>query len=47
MFDWDSYLRTLMIHGARAVIRFAENKAQPESWQRKVMARHNKIEAAE
>ncbi len=28
----DTYLRTLMIHGARAVIRFAENKAEPESW---------------
>jgi len=42
----DSYLRTLMIHGARAVIRFAENKAQPESWLRKVMARRNKNVAA-
>lgn len=27
----DTYLRTLMIHGARAVIRFVENKAEPES----------------
>jgi transposase len=42
----DSYLRTLMIHGARSVIRFAENKAQPESWLRKVMARRNKNVAA-
>jgi transposase len=42
----DTYLRTLMIHGARAVIRFAENKAQPESWLRKVMARRNKNVAA-
>ncbi len=32
----DTYLRTLMIHGARAVIRFAENKAEPESWLRKL-----------
>ena len=38
----DTYLRTLMIHGARAVIRFAENKAEPESWVRKLMARRNK-----
>ena len=28
----DTYLRTLMIHGARAVIRFAENKAEPNEW---------------
>jgi len=42
----DSYLRTLMIHGARAVIRFAENKAEPESWLRKLMARRNKNVAA-
>lgn len=42
----DTYLRTLMIHGARAVIRFAENKAEPDSWLRKVMARRNKNVAA-
>ena len=41
-----AYLRTLMIHGARAVIRFAENKAEPESWLRKLMARRNKNVAA-
>ncbi len=38
----DTYLRTLMIHGARAVIRFADNKAEPESWLMKLMARRNK-----
>ena len=38
----DTYLRTLLIHGARAVIRFAENKAEPESWLRKLMVRRNK-----
>lgn len=38
----DTYLRTLLIHGARAVIRFAENKAESESWLRKLMARRNK-----
>jgi len=42
----DTYLRILMIHGARAVIRFAENKAEPESWLRKLMARRNKNVAA-
>ena len=35
-----------MIHGARVVIRFAENKAEPDSWLRKVMARRNKNVAA-
>ncbi len=38
----DTYLRTLMIHGARAVVRFAENKAEPQSWLRQLMARRNK-----
>lgn len=42
----DTYLRTLLIHGARAVIRFAEKKATPESWLRKLMARRNKNVAA-
>jgi transposase len=38
----DTYLRTLMIHGARAVIRLAENRADPENWLRKLLARRNK-----
>ena len=42
----DTYLRTLLIHGARAVIRFAENKAAPDSWICKLMARRNKNVAA-
>lgn len=42
----DTYLRTLMIYGARAVIRFAESKAEPEGWLRKLMARRNKNVAA-
>lgn len=42
----DTYLRTLLIHGARAVIRFTENKVEPESWLRKLMARRNKNIAA-
>jgi len=42
----DTYLRTLLIHGARAVIRYAENKAGPESWMRKLITRRNKNIAA-
>ncbi len=42
----DTYLRTLLIHGARAVARFAENKSGPESWLNKLMARRNKNVAA-
>ena len=42
----DTYLRTLLIHGARSVIRYAENKAEPDSWLRKLMARRNKNVAA-
>jgi len=42
----DTYLRTLLIHGARSVIRFAEKKAEPDSWLRKLMARRNKNVAA-
>lgn len=42
----DTYLRTLMIHGARSVIRYAENKAEPESWLRKLISRRNKNVAA-
>ena len=42
----DTYLRTLLIHGARAVIRFAEKKAEPESWLRKLITRRNKSVAA-
>lgn len=42
----DTYLRTLLIHGARAVARFAEKKVEPESWLSKLMARRNKNVAA-
>lgn len=42
----DTYLRTLLIHGARSVIRFAEKKAEPDSWLRKRMVRRNKNVAA-
>ena len=42
----DTYLRTLLIHGARAVIRCAENKAEPNEWLCKLIARRNKNIAA-
>jgi transposase len=43
----DTYLRTLLIHGARAVIRVAERKAQSAgSWLAGVMDRRNKNVAA-
>jgi transposase len=37
----DVYLRTLLIHGARAVVRLAESKAEPNQWLCKLMARRN------
>ncbi len=42
----DTYLRTLLIHGARALIRYAENKTEPDSWLRNLMMRRNKNIAA-
>lgn len=43
----DTYLRTLLIHGARAVVRVAERKAQHAgSWLAGVMGRRNKNVAA-
>lgn len=42
----DVYLRILLIHGARSVLRFAETKAAPDSWLRKLMARRNNNVAA-
>ena len=43
----DTYLRTLLIHGARAVIRVAENKAgHADSWLARLMGRRNKNVAA-
>lgn len=42
----DTYLRTLLIHGTRAVIRFAENKAEPNQWLCELMGRRNKNVAA-
>ena len=42
----DTYLRTLLIHGARSVIQYAQNKGDESSWLRKLMARRNKNVAA-
>lgn len=43
----DVYLRTLLIHGARAVIRQVERKpAQADEWLKKLLARRNKNVAA-
>ena len=41
----DSYLRTLLVHGARAVIRYAENKPTT-TWLNKLLERRNKNIAA-
>jgi len=32
----------LLIHGARAVVRFAEKKVEPNQWPCKLMGRRNK-----
>ena len=43
----DTYLRTLLIHGARAVIRVAERKpGHTDSWLARLMGRRNKNVAA-
>ena len=42
----DAYLRTLLIHGARAVIRAAERKPDADPWLRQLLARRNKNVAA-
>lgn len=42
----DTYLRTLLIHGARAVVRFADNKVEPNQWLCQLMGRRNKNIAA-
>lgn len=38
----DTYLRTLLIHGARAVVRIAGNKPDQNTWLGKLLARRNK-----
>ena len=38
----DVYLRSLLIRGARSVIRYAEPKAAPDSWLRTLLARRHR-----
>jgi transposase len=42
----DTYLRTLLIHGARAVIRVAPAKRKPDDWINRLIGRRNKNIAA-
>ena len=42
----DTYLRTLLIHGARAVIQHAERKTKGHGWLHRLMARCHKNVAA-
>jgi transposase len=42
----DTYLRTLLIHGARAVIRAAQAKPDKEGWLHKLLSRRNANVAA-
>jgi len=42
----DTYLRTLLIHGARSVIRVVEHKPDADPWVKKLLARRNKNIAA-
>jgi transposase len=42
----DRYLRTLLIHGARAVVRIAERKAEAETWIKRLLERRHKNIAA-
>jgi transposase len=42
----DTYLHTLLIHGARAVIRVVENRPNGDPWLKNLLARRNKNVAA-
>ena len=42
----DPYLRMLLIHGARAVVRISERKLEADSWLKRLMGRRNKNIAA-
>jgi transposase len=42
----DTYLRTLLIHGARSVIRVAERKPDADPWIKQLLARRHKNVAA-
>lgn len=38
----DTYVRTLLIHGARSVVRVAERQAGTDTWLKRLLARRNK-----
>lgn len=38
----DAYLRTLLIHGARAIVRIAERRPEADPWLREMLARRHK-----
>ena len=42
----DTYLRTLLIHGARAVVRVAERQTEADPWLKRLLARRHKNVAA-
>ena len=42
----DTYLRTLLIHGARAVVRVSERKTDTDTWLKQLLARRHKNVAA-
>lgn len=42
----DTYLRTLLIHGARAVICYAQRKHDAQGWLHQLIGRRNKNVAA-
>ena len=42
----DTYLRTLLIHGARAVVRSAEHKVERDAWLKRLLDRRHKNVAA-
>ncbi|QFY44101.1 IS110 family transposase [Candidatus Methylospira mobilis] len=42
----DSYLRTLLIHGARSVVRLTANQARPDNWLLGLIGRRHKNVAA-
>lgn len=42
----DTYIRTLLIHGARSVLSARKDKLRPESWLGRLLARRNKNVAA-
>ena len=42
----DTYLRTLLVHGARPVVRVCEHKLETDTWLKRLMGRRNKNVAA-